>query len=63
MTSIELARALKNQMFADRATIDEAYEYAYSIAKASGEAPAVMTAVQVVVNTICKEIEKLEAAR
>ena len=60
MTNFELAKLLRNKMFSDRETIDEAFEYAYSVAKGTNHAGAVMTAVMVVVNTICKEIEKNE---
>ncbi len=56
MTNLELARALKHNMFATRSTVDEALEYAYSIARASDNPAAVMTAVQVVINTICDQI-------
>lgn len=44
---------LHNYAFADRGTnIREAYEYAFEIAKASDNPPAVTTAVFVVTNTI-----------
>ncbi len=56
MTNLELARALKHNMFATRSTVDEALEYAHSIARASDNPAAVMTAVQVVINTICDQI-------
>lgn len=61
MSNVELARALKHNMFATRETIDEAFEYAHMIAKGSNNPAAVMTAVQVVVNTISNEILKNEA--
>jgi len=60
MNTIELCKALQNKMVADRETIDEAFEYAHAIAKGSDCPLHVMTAVQVVVNTICKEILKSE---
>jgi len=56
MTNVELARALKHNLFATRSTVDEALEYAYSIARASDNPAAVMTAVQVVINTVCDQI-------
>lgn len=57
----ELAKSLKNGMFADRDTIGEAMEYALNVAKGcGGNSAAVLTAVQVVVNTIAKEIEKAD---
>jgi len=61
MNHIELAKALQHKMFADRDTIDQALEYAYTIAKASENPAAVMTAVHVVINTICNELLKEEA--
>ena len=60
MTNLELAKALKHNMFASRDTIDEAFDYAYSIARASDNTAAVMTAVQVVVNTIAEQMIKHE---
>ena len=56
MTNVELARALKHNLFATRSTVDEALEYAYSISRASDNPAAVMTAVQVVINTVCDQI-------
>lgn len=53
----ELIKQLKNPMFASRETIDEAYDYMEMVAKASDNPMAVITACQVVVNTICKELE------
>ena len=58
MTHIELAKYLQHKMFSDRETIDEAFEYAYMVAKATDNPAAVMTAVHVVVNTICNELLK-----
>ena len=60
MTHAELISNLRNGFFADRPTIQEAYDYALKIAKATGAAPHVLAAVQVVVNTICNELEKIE---
>lgn len=60
MTHAELIQNLRNGFFADRPTIQEAYDYALKIAKATGAAPHVLAAVQVVVNTICNELEKIE---
>jgi hypothetical protein len=45
-------------MFADRETFDQAMEYAYMVAKGTDNPALVMTAVQVVVNTIAKDIER-----
>ena len=55
------AVAIRNRMFADRKTFDEAMEYAYSIAKATDNPAAVMTAVMVIVNTLANYIEQLES--
>ena len=60
MTHIELAKYLQHKLYSDRSTIDEAYEYAWSIAKGTDNPGAVMTAVHVVVNTICNELLKKE---
>ena len=60
MTNLELAKSLKHGMFASRDTIDEAYEYAYMIARASDSTIDVMTAIQVVVNTIANQMIKNE---
>lgn len=56
MTPKELGAALRNNLFADRKTIDEAYEYAYTVAKGTDNPAAVMAALQVVVNTIANYI-------
>ena len=60
MTKFELADSIRNDIFASRDTLDEAYAYASSIAQASDNPAAVLTAVQVVVNTLAKYIEGLE---
>lgn len=52
-------KSIKHGMFAKRDSFDEAMEYAYSIANASGSPAHVMTAVQVVINTIVSDMEKL----
>lgn len=57
-TNSEYLRTIRNNMFARRDTFDEAIEYAYMIAKTTGNPSAVMTAVMVVVNTIVNEIER-----
>ena len=61
MTKDELIQQLRCSMFSDRMTIEEAYDYAWKVAKGTDNQGAVMTAVQVVVNTIANEIEKLGA--
>jgi cation transport regulator ChaB len=60
MTNIEFAQALKNEMFASRDTVKEAFDYAFDIAKASDNSSAVVTAVMVLANTIAKQIVKNE---
>ena len=60
MTKFELAAQLRNSMFADRATLAEAYEYARLVAQASDNPSAVYTAIHVMMNTISKELLALE---
>ena len=55
------AKSVRNRLFADRKTFDEAMEYAYSIARGTDNPAAVMTAVMVVVNTLANYIEQLES--
>lgn len=59
MDAVTYLKSIKHGMFAKRDSFDEAMEYAYTIAKASGSQAHVMTAVQVVVNTIVADMEKL----
>lgn len=47
---------------AERDTIDEAFEYALTVAKASDNPMAVMTAVYVVTNSIAKQLKEMENA-
>ena len=58
MTKQELIDRLKNGMFADRSDITEAYDYALGVAPHGGV--YTHTALHVLMNTIAKEIEKLE---
>ena len=60
MKTIELAKSLQNGMFAERDTIQEAYDYAIEMGKSCGCSPQMITAVQVVVNTIMKKIVETE---
>jgi hypothetical protein len=55
------AKSIRNNLFSDRKTLDEAMQYAYSIAKGTDNPAAVMTAVMVVVNTLSNYIEQLES--
>ena len=53
----ELAHSLKCNLFADRGTdISAAYEYLLSIADASDNPPAVITAAHVLMNTVCNAL-------
>jgi hypothetical protein len=60
MTPKELAQSVRNRVFADRKTYNDAMEYAYSIAKGTDNPAAVMTAVMVVVNTLANYIEQTD---
>jgi len=60
MTKQELATAISSNFFGERDTLQEAFDYA--VAKASGNSPAVVTALMVVANTIAKEIKTLADA-
>lgn len=62
MTNLELAQGLKNGMFADRATVKEAFDYAIKVADATNCPPAVITAIMVLSNTIANQIIKNEEA-
>jgi len=53
----ELAHSLKCNLFADRGPdISAAYEYLLSIADASDNPPAVITAAHVLMNTVCNAL-------
>lgn len=56
MTSQELAKSISCGIFAERATLDEAFRDAYAMLKND---PAGMTALHMVLNTVAKEILKL----
>lgn len=62
MTLNELARTISSPMMADRDTLDEAFEYALMVAKASDNPAAVMTALFVVTNTIAKQLKEMDNA-
>jgi hypothetical protein len=57
------AKSIRNNLFSDRKTLDEAMQYAYSIAKGTDNPAAVMTAVMVVVNTLANYIEQTESEK
>jgi len=56
---INLAKGLQTPLFATRNTIEEAYEYAYSIIETLDPVDkiGVITAMQVLVNTIAEQIK------
>lgn len=61
MTNIELAKGIQHGMFASRDTIEEAWDYVDHIARACGkDRAAVITAVQVMLNTVAEHILKNE---
>jgi len=58
MTKKELVQALRWTLFADRNTVDEAYEYALEV---MGDNKIVnQTALHVLMNTIANQVEMLE---
>jgi hypothetical protein len=56
-----LAQSIRHGFFSERNSMEEAMQYAYSIAQASDSPIHVMTAIHVVLNTLANEMEK-EAA-
>ena len=60
MTPKELANTVRNRMFGERETFNQAMEYAHMIAKGTDNPAAVMTAIMVVVNTLANYIERTE---
>jgi hypothetical protein len=57
MTKEQLASQIRCNLFAHRDNLDEAFEYAHSMFQ---NEPAMLTAMYVVLNTVAKEILKLE---
>ena len=53
-----IAKSIRNRIFGERDTLQEAYNYALEIAEGSNNKAAVMTAVHVMMNTIANELEK-----
>ena len=54
MSNLELAKSIRNGMFADRGVdLDEAYNYAFSLMRND---PAVLTGMMVVLNTLSNVI-------
>ena len=60
MTPHKLAHSIYSPMFGERETLKEAYEYVTAMAKRSDDGIVILTAVHVMMNTIAKEIEKME---
>ena len=60
--NLELAKAIRHDLFADRATVKEAFDYAFDVIDSMRGANkvAATTALYVVLNTLSKEIEKNE---
>lgn len=54
----ELAKAMQTGLFADRETLQEAFDYMYKVASDCKNSVSVLTAVHVVLNTAAKQIEK-----
>ena len=54
MSNLELAKSIRNGMFADRGVdLEEAYNYAFSLMRND---PAVLTGMKVVLNTLSNVI-------
>ena len=58
MTKGEMIKSIRNRIFGDRETLQEAYNYCLTIAEGSNNKAAVITAVHVMMNTIANELEK-----
>lgn len=55
----KVMESISNPLFADRANMKEAWDYVLQIAKSSGNAPALWTAVFVLTNTLAKTVNKI----
>ena len=60
--NLELAKAIRHDLFADRATVKDAFDYAFDVIDSlrGANKVAATTALYVVLNTLSKEIEKNE---
>ena len=60
--NLELAKAIRHGLFAERATVKDAFDYAFDVIDSMRGANkvAATTALYVVLNTLSKEIEKNE---
>ena len=58
--NLELAKAIRHDLFADRATVKDAFDYAFDVIDSMRGANkiAATTALYVVLNTLSTEIEK-----
>lgn len=65
MTNIELAKSMRHNLFADRETVKEAWDYAFEVINRlrDKDRVAAMTAMMVLLNTISKEILKNEEGK
>lgn len=58
MTKGEMIKSIRNRIFGDRESLQEAYDYVLTVAEGSNNKAAVLTAVHVMMNTIANELEK-----
>lgn len=58
MTKGEMIKSIRNRIFGDRESLQEAYNYVLTVAEGSNNKAAVLTAVHVMMNTIANELEK-----
>jgi hypothetical protein len=65
MSNIELAKSMRHNLFADRETVKEAWDYAFEVLNSlrDSDRVAAMTAMMVLLNTISKEIIKNEEGK
>ena len=61
-TNLELAKAIRHGLFADRPTVKDAFDYAFDVINSMRGANkiAATTALYVVLNTLSNEIQKNE---
>jgi hypothetical protein len=60
MTNLELAKSIKIGFFADRPSLEEAFDYANMVI---GDNPAATTALWVVLNTVSRIITENESVK
>jgi hypothetical protein len=65
MSNIELAKSMRHNLFADRETVKEAWDYAFEVLNSlrDSDRVAAMTAMMVLLNTISKQIIKNEEGK